>query len=229
MSQLHDLVGLALAAIVHITHFPGGFISHSRKAVPKLQRCAFVSGVFYNLRDFAVIDQPGDLAAEVELFPVRSNRPGAVAVQDDPLFSLADNVIQRPIVTGVDVDVGHALDRDPVEGGGPVGAAAAFEDLPAGFGVGFLHHLAPGDGPHQDAFINQGDILSGDAIIVIAEAAGAVDQGGIGAGGQFFRAITELAKIIQGDKRAAGEGQFIAQDTVQLEGVADGLMSSANT
>ncbi len=72
--------------------------------------------------------------------------------------------------------------------------------------------------------IDQDDILGGDSVVVKAETAGGIGQGGIGAGGQPGGSVAKLAEVVEGDKRTTGEGQLVTQDAVKLEGVTDGLM-----
>ncbi len=150
MTQLHDLVRLSLPAIINVLHLPGGLIAHGGEAVPELDGGTLVGWVPDHPGDLPVVHQPADLGAEMELFTVGTDRPTALAVEDNPFFGLADNVVQRAVGAGIDIDIGHAFNGHAVEGGGTVGTAAALEDLALGTSVGFLHHLASGDGAHQD-------------------------------------------------------------------------------
>ena len=91
MSQLHDLVRLAFAAVIDKLHFPGGLIAYCRKRVPEMDGIIFMGGVLDHIGDLAIFHQPANFCAQMELFAVRANRPTTFTIQDDASFGQAEH------------------------------------------------------------------------------------------------------------------------------------------
>ena len=77
-----------------------------------------VGGVAEHLAELAVLDLPGDLAAELEVEALVVDRPGAVGVHVDAVVGGGDHLLEAA-VAGEQADVGHPHHRQP---GGAVGA-----------------------------------------------------------------------------------------------------------
>ena len=160
----------------------------------------------------------------MKLLAIRADGPASLTVQDDASFSVSYNVLQRTVLPRIDVDVGHALDRHSVEGRCPVAATARVKDCVSRFGVSFFDHLASGDRSDQDPFVDEDGVLAGHSIIVVAKAARAVGHRSIRSCRQLFRSIAKGSEIIQSHKGSARVRQLVAQDAIQFQRMADGLV-----
>jgi len=98
--QLHNLVGLPFAAVIHVHHFPGAFIPHRGKRIVEFERVALVSGVFQHAFYLPVLHQPTNIGCKMELLAVGANRPAFIPIQDDAAFGTAHNVVQASIRAG---------------------------------------------------------------------------------------------------------------------------------
>ena len=199
--KLHDLIWRAFPAVFHIMHVPGAFITHRTKRVVKRQGFTAVSWVLHHLFLLTILNQPADVAGEMELLAVGTNRPALITVQHHAILGVGDDLIQAAVRPRVDIDIRHPFNRHPVERGRSVGTTGTFKDLPLGFRVGFLHHLASGDRTDENAFIDQEVVLRRHAVIIKAEAAGAVGFQRVGSCGKLFGAIAQVAEVFQADKR----------------------------
>ncbi len=134
----------------------------------------------------AIFHHPANVIGKVELLTVRANRPALVTIQDDATLGIGDDVFQAAIRSGVNIDVGHALNGHAIEGTGAVGAAGAFKDNFSGSGIGFFNHLSTSNRTHQNALINEHIVLSWHAIIVKTKTTRGVRLKRVGSSGKLF-------------------------------------------
>src|SRR5689334_21599885 len=105
-----DLDRLALAAVGRA---PGGDLGGEHvQRTPEPRPDPGVGRVLHHAAEFAVLDLPADLAAELEVEPLVIDRPRSVGIHIDAGRRLRDYLVEgvRP---GLQADVGYAYHRQP--------------------------------------------------------------------------------------------------------------------
>ncbi|MCK7522875.1 MAG: hypothetical protein MZV64_36975 [Ignavibacteriales bacterium] len=187
VADLHHLVGLALAAVRNLLDHPGGAVADCAQLAVELKRVPLVGGVFQHPCDLSALDLPGDLAAEVEVFPVASDGPARGIVQENAVLGSGDYVGKVPVIAGENVDVGHPVNGRLVERRGPAGPSAVLEHLSARGMVGLAYHGAACEAVDEDALVDEKVVAFGGSLVIEAEAAGAVLDRAEGADTELVR------------------------------------------
>src|SRR5947207_2711682 len=76
----HHLLRLAFAAVRHSPQGPVIAAGDGRAGIPEFGRNPAVAGVLEHPAALAMLDLPGDLAAELEVVPLVVDRPAAVGL-----------------------------------------------------------------------------------------------------------------------------------------------------
>src|SRR5207237_5641822 len=129
---------------------------------PELRRCAGVEGVLEHPPKAAVLDLPGDLAAELEVEPDVVDRPRLVRVDEDAALRPGDELRERRRAR-LEVDVRHADDGDPRGALRAHGAVRPAADRRRG--------VAARQVADEDAALDEMEALRGHAVVVESEGA----------------------------------------------------------
>src|SRR3954454_25227318 len=91
--DVHRLARLTLPAVEHAPELPGGLRADRVQAAPELGRDPRVGGIAQHPRAAAVLDLPRNLGAELEVEAALVDRPRAVAVQEDAVVGVGDQIL----------------------------------------------------------------------------------------------------------------------------------------
>src|SRR5690348_5817769 len=112
VGDAHRLHRIALAAVRQSPDTPRRAVADRVTGAPEVGRIAGVERIAQQASEAAVLDLPGDLAAELEIETEVVDRPRFVRVDEDAALRVADDLVERGRA-GLEVDVGHADDRNP--------------------------------------------------------------------------------------------------------------------
>src|ERR1051326_3335562 len=157
----HHLLGLPLAAVGNTPQGPMPAVRDGDALVPELGGDAAVAGILQHAHAAAVVDLPGDFAAELEVVALVVYRPAPVCLHVDAIG--VEDVVERE-VAGLETHVGHADERNSRPA---IGAHAAV-------GAGFAHRsrgLAQRHVAGELAAADDIGALRGNAFVVEGEGA----------------------------------------------------------
>ena len=211
-----DLDRLALAAVRGAPEHPlVGAADHVHRG-PEPRADAGVGGVAEHLAELAVLDLPGDLAAELEVEPLVVDRPGAVGVHVDAVVGGGDHLLEAAVARE-EADVGHAHHR---QAGGTVGAHHAARTSRPTRGA----ESRPESTPTQVPSLTMSTAWAGTPSSSNPKLPSAPGQGGVGGDVHEVGAVAHRAELGRVEPRGAGEGGLPAEDPVELDGVAHRLV-----
>ena len=111
MTDPDHLVGFALAAVAD--GHDSEVVGDAAEISPERGRDTPVVGVADDVFDLAVLDHSAEFSAKLKLVATVVDRPGHVGLHEDAIFDTGDQFVDRG-PTGLDVEVGHAVDGRPV-------------------------------------------------------------------------------------------------------------------
>ena len=120
------------------------------------------------------------------------------------------------VVARLEVDVGHADDRDARRGLGAHGAVRRAADERRG--------VAAGEVADEHAVLDEVEALRGHAVVVERERADRAGDGRVGDDVHEVRAVAEVAEHRRLQERAAGERDLQAHGAIELGGMAARLV-----
>src|ERR1043166_2701464 len=213
----HHLLGLPLAAVGNTPQGPMPAVRDGDALVPELGGDAAVAGILQHAHAAAVVDLPSDLAAELEVVALVIDRPAPVGFHVDAIG--VEDVVERE-VAGLETHVGHADERNSRPA---IGAHAAV-------GAGFAHRsrgLARRHVAGELAAADDIGALRGNAFVVEGEGAeaGTVIEARVAHHVDDRRAVAPVAQLIEREEAHAGVVRLAAEDAIELDGVADGLVN----
>ena len=208
-----DLARLALAAVRRAPRHDLRR-QHVHRA-PELRADPGVRRVAQQPPELTVLHLVADLAAELEVEPLVVDRPRAVRLHVDAVVGGGDDLLER-VRPGLEADVRHPHHRQP---GPAVGAHAAGVVEPGDGGrVPPGQHADPRPVAHRVARRGR------RALVVEAERAEGAGDRRIDRDVHQLRAVLQRTELGEVEPGRAGVGRLPAEDAVELDGVADGLV-----
>src|ERR1022692_691334 len=127
VADVHRLRRLALAAVDDAVHLPLGWARNRVAGSPELGCLSAVDRVADQTDALAVDDLPPVLGAELEVEAAVVDAPGAVSLEVDAVLGGGDHLLEAGGAR-LEIDVGHADDRQPRPAVGPHRAVAQLAD-----------------------------------------------------------------------------------------------------
>src|SRR6266511_5516200 len=209
------LARLALPAVRRPPQHPFLRPAHRDAGTPESGGDPSVVGVPVEVGELAVLDPAGYLASELEVHALVIDRPRRVRGHEDAVLRVAQDLADRPFA-GLEVDVGHADEREVLPPVGPHGArrrsAHDWGRLPA------REELL------EDPSLDQGDSLGWHAFVVEGEAPQPARERGVTGDGDEVAGVAQLAPVLGSDEGGPGVGLLHLEHPVELEGVTHGLV-----
>ncbi len=216
MAGANHLVQLALAAVRGAHHGEAVAVGHAGEIGPEVPADASVARVANGADDFAVLDLLSVLAVELELVAAVIDRPRVVGVHVHAVFDRGDELVDR-CITGLDVEVGHAVNRWSV----PTGGSRVRHALES---TALLTHRAT-ETALQNAVLDQELLGRRGAVVVKAVAGELTRHGRVEGDVEEVRAVAEAAEHVRRDEAGAGVVALVAEDPVEFQRVADRLVN----
>ena len=214
MAHADHLAGFALAAVGRAVRLL--VLADAGQAAPEIHGHAAVVGVAHHLLELAVADHLPVLTAELELVAVVVDGPGTIRLHQHTELHLGDQFVQRGAAR-LQIDVGHAVDGRAVPGRG---AKVRHARQPAA-----LLRFKRAQAALQHAVLDQQFARCGVAAIVKGIAGQLIRPARIEAHVHQGRPVLQPAEILRLDEAPAGVIAFIAQDAIEFQRVADGLVN----
>ena len=157
----------------------------------------------------------GHLASELEVHAFVVDRPRRVRGHEDAVLRVAQDLAERPL-PGLEVDVGHADEREVLPPVGPHGACR-----------GCAHHwgrLPAREELLEDPSLDERDPLGRYAFVVEGEAPQPARERGVPGDGDEVAGVAQLPPVLGSDEGGPGVGLFHLEHPVELEGVPHGFV-----
>src|SRR5205823_14821769 len=107
-----DLRGLALAVVGRAVLLPIGWTRNRIARLPEIRRLRLIRHARNHAALLPVLDLPERIAAELEVIPLLIDREAAVAIDQNPVFHAADQIVQRyALLARLQRHVRHPLER----------------------------------------------------------------------------------------------------------------------
>src|SRR5262249_871920 len=143
----------------------------------------------------------------------------AIGFHEDPVMGIRQKVAERAF-SRKQADIGHADYRQAIPAFGTHGAGGTLQaDEVGGLAIRQITAKLPGGDDLRR--------LSGNTFIVISESTEArpVLEPSIRDDVDYFGCITELVELVEREKTSSGKVGFLAEDAIQLDRMADGLVN----
>jgi len=124
MCDVCHLPGLSFSTIGQAPDLPMLLVANGIARTPEFRSDTRVGGVLEQLPQLAFSNLIGKLSAKLEIQPLVVYAPALVHRHVDAIVSVSDQVVEPP-GSRLQVDVGHADERDAVPAVGTHGAIAA--------------------------------------------------------------------------------------------------------
>jgi alpha-D-ribose 1-methylphosphonate 5-triphosphate synthase subunit PhnG len=211
--------GCPFAAIRNAPKHPMIAIGDGRAGVPELGGDAAIRWILQHANALAVLDLPGDLAAELEVVALVVDGPTAIGLHVNGVAHAGKHFVER-LLARLQADVGHADQRDARPTGGAHGAVRT---RGADGGGGF----ARGHVSHELAVANDVGRLRGHAFVVERERAhaGAVLDARVANRVHQIRTVAQVIQLVEREKAHARVVGFRAEHAIELDGMADGFVN----
>jgi hypothetical protein len=218
VADRRDLAWLPLAAVERAAEHVGLRPADRLHRVPELRRRRLVGGVPQLAVEPAVPDPEEPLAGELEVVPLHVDRPGLVADDVDAVVHPGDELAGVRAVGGrFQRHVGHPLQRHVAGGVGERAAVGAAEVLELG-------HPPVQLVADEHAAGDQAPGLARHALVVIADRGQAVRDRPVAGDVHHVRPVLERPQLVERGEAGARVGGLVAEGTVELGRVADGLV-----
>src|SRR2546426_8533848 len=170
VADVAGLERLALAAVGRAQHPVARGVADRVARPPQLVGDAGVRRVLHQPAALPAADLVGDLGRALEVEPAIVDRPAAAPGPVKAVVRVGHDVVQAHARDGQEIDVGHPDERNPVPAIGSHRPAGSPPDPGRG--------LARCQVAAEDAVLDEGHGLRGDALVVPAEGAHAARGGG---------------------------------------------------
>src|SRR5208282_5397302 len=217
VARAHHLLRLSFAAVWRTPECPLVARADGIEGVPELRRDSRVRRVLHHAQPLPAFDLPANFAAELKVIALVVDRPRAVGLHQKSMIRGSNQLLQAErLLTRQQADVGHANHREPIP------ALRAQRAARAALADG-VRGLARTEITGKQSVRDNRRALRRNSLIVEAKSAESRPMllARVGNHIHHLAAVAKRTKLVEREKRRAGEVRLHAQHAIKLDGMPD--------